>query len=198
MNNQPPPVAIQQTTVIQVGSQKSVAGAVLLALFFGPLGMIYSTVPGALIMFVINIFVAVVTLGLGLLVTLPICAIWAGIAASNHNKRLGISGQHAALAGQSSPAGWHPDPSGSGGLRYYDGLRWTDHYAHQADSQPEPMVEVTPEVPQVEQAPGEKEDEAPTRVALSKPDHVFCGSCGTGISPTARFCSTCGESQAVA
>ncbi|HEX5988690.1 MAG TPA: DUF2510 domain-containing protein [Solirubrobacterales bacterium] len=217
MNNQPTPVAVQQTTVIQVGSQKSVAGAVLLALFFGPLGMIYATIPGALIMFVINIFVVFVTLGLGLLITLPICAIWAGIAASNHNKRLGVSSQQAALAGQASPAGWHPDPSGSGRLRYYDGIRWTDHYAQHADPQPEPAAEVIPEAPQLEQPaaeepeatveepatevvdePDEVDSEAPTQVAASRPEPVFCGSCGAGISPAARFCSACGESQALA
>ena len=215
MNNQPTPVAVQQTTVIQVGSQKSVAGAVLLALFFGPLGMIYSTISGALIMFVINIFVAVVTLGLGLLVTLPICAIWAGIAASNHNKQLGVAGQHAALAGQTSPAGWHPDPSGSGRLRYYDGMRWTDNYAQHADPQPAPAAEVTPEKPRLERSaeepetettepatevvaeqPDEDGSEAPTRVASSEPEQVFCGSCGADMSPTARFCSACGESSA--
>jgi Protein of unknown function (DUF2510) len=234
MNNQPSPVAVQQTTVIQVGSQKSVAGAVLLAFFFGPLGMIYSTIPGALIMLVINIFVAVVTLGLGLLVTLPICAIWAGIAADSHNKQLGVSSQHAALAGQ-GPAGWHPDPSGSGRLRYYDGVRWTDNYAQQAgpqqaNSQPAPVQQPVPEQqeapqpPQLERPaaseptvaeeeppaeeepaaevvdaePDDADSEAPTQVAASEPEQVFCGSCGAGVSPTARFCSACGESQAVA
>jgi hypothetical protein len=28
-----------------------------------------------------------------------------------------------------TPAGWYPNPSGSGGQRYFDGTRWTDHYA---------------------------------------------------------------------
>jgi hypothetical protein len=232
MNHQSPPVAVQQTTVIQVGSQKSVAGAVLLALFFGPLGMIYATVPGALIMFFINIFVAIVTLGLGLLLTLPICAVWAGIAASSHNKRLGVSGQQAAMAGLAAPAAWHPDPAGSGRLRYYDGIRWTDHYA-QGDPQPTPTSQAVQEPPQLEQPAAvvpeavrtepevaeetepeveaeepatevvdpesdQSDSEAPTQVAPTQPEQVFCGSCGAGMSPAARFCSACGESQAVA
>jgi hypothetical protein len=240
MNHQSPPVAVQQTTVIQVGSQKSVAGAVLLALFFGPLGMIYATVPGALIMFFINIFVAIVTLGLGLLLTLPICAVWAGVAASSHNKRLGVSSQQAAMAGQAAPAEWHPDPAGSGRLRYYDGIRWTDHYA-QADPQPAPSSPAVKEPPQLEQPAvveaeavksepeiaevvepevaeetesevateeaatevvdpesDQSDSEALTQVAPSQPEQVFCGSCGAGMSPAARFCSACGKSQAVA
>jgi len=231
MNHQSPPVAVQQTTVIQVGSQKSVPGAVLLALFFGPLGMIYATVPGALIMFFINIFVAIVTLGLGLLLTLPICAVWAGIAASSHNQRLGVSSQQAALAGHAAPAGWHPDPAGSGRLRYYDGIRWTDHYA-QENPQPSPVSQDVSGPPQLEQPavaepevvkseaevaevepeaateepaievvdpePDQSDSEAPTQVAPSQPEQVFCGSCGAGMSQTARFCSACGESQAVA
>ncbi|MDY6997638.1 MAG: DUF2510 domain-containing protein [Actinomycetota bacterium] len=31
-----------------------------------------------------------------------------------------------------TPAGWYPDPAGSGGRRYWDGLAWTDHRAPQA------------------------------------------------------------------
>lgn len=208
----PPPVAVQQTTVIQVGSQKSVAGAVLLAFFFGPLGMLYATVPGALIMFLISFLVAIATLGLGLLVTLPICAIWAGIAASSHNKRLGVSGQHAAMVGQPlAPAGWHPDPAGGGRLRYYDGTRWTDHYAEHGS--PPAAAAEEESLPQLEEAaPGRGEEEpdpddseaqaaqaeAPTVVAEAEPQPVFCGACGQGISATARFCPACGEAQAVA
>ncbi|HEY0254079.1 MAG TPA: hypothetical protein VGC41_21270 [Kofleriaceae bacterium] len=62
----------------------------MLALLFGPLGMIYSTGLGALVMFVVNLLLVVAGAGLGLIVTIPICAVWAGIAASNHNDSLQI------------------------------------------------------------------------------------------------------------
>ncbi|MGC1853498.1 MAG: DUF2510 domain-containing protein [Solirubrobacterales bacterium] len=196
---------MQQTTVIQVGSQKSVAGAVLLALFFGPLGMLYATVPGALIMFVISIPVALFTLGLGLLITLPICAIWAGVAASSHNARLqGVAGHQTAVSAQSAvaAAGWHDDPAGSGRLRYYDGMRWTDHYAEQARKEPatpteQPATQL--EAPAVEGPKTEvqgDESEAPTAVVSAESQQVFCGVCGNSILATARFCSACGETQA--
>ncbi|AIM40980.1 hypothetical protein PBI_SQUIRTY_33 [Mycobacterium phage Squirty] len=32
----------------------------------------------------------------------------------------------------SPPPGWYPDPAGSGGQRYWDGQRWTEHYAPRA------------------------------------------------------------------
>src|SRR5262245_26725469 len=85
----PPPVAVQQTTVINVGTQKSVFGAVVLAFLFGPLGMLYSTIVGAVVMFFVSLIIVIPTLGLGLIITLPIGMIWAGFAADSHNKRLG-------------------------------------------------------------------------------------------------------------
>jgi hypothetical protein len=60
---------------------------VLLSILFGPLGMLYSTVGGAVVMFFLNLFVGVVTMGFGLLLTWPICVLWAANAASEHNRR---------------------------------------------------------------------------------------------------------------
>jgi len=173
-------MAVQQTTVIQVGSQKSVVGAVLLAFFFGPLGMLYSTVAGALVMFFVNILVAIATLGLGLIITIPLCALWAGLAASSHNNRLGAVATHHAGAPVASPAAWHDDPEGSERLRYYDGVRWTEHYAEKPR-------------PDAEQRGAE---EAPTAVLGEGSTEAFCGACGHSIDPKAKFCSACGETQA--
>lgn len=128
-----PPATPTQGTVIQqqivVGSDKSVFGAFLLGLFFGPLGMLYSTVPGAFFMFVVALFVGAATLGLGLLFVWPICAIWAAISASGHNSKLSRkAGQMVHHAGGAT-AGWYADTGGSGQLRWWDGNAWTNHYA---------------------------------------------------------------------
>jgi len=71
-----------------VPEQKNVALAVILGLFFGPIGMLYVGVTPALIMFGVSLFGALFTFGLALFVTIPICAIWAGIEASNQNSRI--------------------------------------------------------------------------------------------------------------
>lgn len=75
-----------------VGATKSVGLAVVLALFFGPLGMLYSTVFGAIVMFGVYLtlaFISFVTFGLGV-VLYPLGWItamtWAGIAANMKNR----------------------------------------------------------------------------------------------------------------
>ena len=78
--------------VIVVASTKSMGLAIVLALLFGPLGLLYSSVLAAIVMFVVSIPVAIFTAGLGLLLTQPICAVWAAVAANAHNKKLlGVS-----------------------------------------------------------------------------------------------------------
>jgi hypothetical protein len=67
---------------------KSVGVALLLTFFFGPLGMLYSTVTGALVMIVVSIVLGVFTLGFSFLVTWPVCMIWGTMAASTHNQKV--------------------------------------------------------------------------------------------------------------
>lgn len=74
-------------TVI-VAPTRSVGVALLLTFFFGPLGMLYSTVSGALVMIVVSVVLAFFTLGLSFFLTWPICMIWGAVAASSHNQKL--------------------------------------------------------------------------------------------------------------
>lgn len=78
----------QNVNVVVTRSPKSVGIAIALALFFGPLGMFYSTIIGAIIMLIVNVLVGIFTLGVGLLVTIPIGVIWAAIATISHNNKL--------------------------------------------------------------------------------------------------------------
>jgi len=82
------------TSVVPPDDPKSVGIAFLLTLFFGPLGMFYSTVDGALIMtgalVVGAVVVGLVTLGVGLLIWGPliwiISIIWGCAAASEKSR----------------------------------------------------------------------------------------------------------------
>jgi len=87
------PVAMQAEAKVTVGSMplaqaqvKNVWVAVALALFLGPLGMAYCTIPGALVMFAASVFAL---LFLGKIVTFvvvpAVCAVWAGLAAKSAN-----------------------------------------------------------------------------------------------------------------
>jgi hypothetical protein len=67
---------------------KSVGASIALTFFFGPLGMFYSTVMGAIIMLVLYLIIGLLTIGLGLIVLHPIAVIWGAIAVSNENKKI--------------------------------------------------------------------------------------------------------------
>ena len=76
------------TIVMALAEQKSVGVAFLLTFLFGPLGMIYSTVKGAIIMMVVGAVVGVFTLGVGLAVIWPVSVLWGVMAANAHNKQV--------------------------------------------------------------------------------------------------------------
>ena len=69
-------------------SPKNVGVAIILTVLFGPLGMFYSTITGAIIMMVVSLIVGVLTIGFGLILTWPACIIWGAMAANAHNKKL--------------------------------------------------------------------------------------------------------------
>lgn len=76
----------KQTIIIQ--EKKSIGLALLLTFLFGPLGMLYTTVSGAIIMFIVSCIVGFLTFGLGVFFTWPICIIWGTLAAKKHNDKI--------------------------------------------------------------------------------------------------------------
>jgi membrane protein YqaA with SNARE-associated domain len=65
---------------------KNVWVAVLLASLLGPLGMLYCTVPGALVMFAVSVFAALFLGKIVAFLAVPAaCAVWAGLAARSAN-----------------------------------------------------------------------------------------------------------------
>ncbi len=65
---------------------KNVWVAVTLAVLLGPLGMLYCTVPGALVMFAASVFAMLFLGKIVAFVVVPIaCAVWAGLAADSAN-----------------------------------------------------------------------------------------------------------------
>jgi hypothetical protein len=80
-----------QKQIVIVKTEKSMGVTILLTILFGPLGMLYSTITGAIVMVIVSVLVAIVTLGFGLLITWPVCIIWAAVATKNYNKNIGAA-----------------------------------------------------------------------------------------------------------
>lgn len=77
------------TTIIL--RQKSTGIALLLSFLFGPLGMLYATIAGAVIMFIVSVPVVLFTGGLGLLLTIPVGMVWSAMAVNSYNKKLTVA-----------------------------------------------------------------------------------------------------------
>ena len=71
-----------------MANHKSVLLSLVLTFFFGPLGMLYSTVVGAAVMLVLYLAIGIPTLGWGLAALHPIAMIWGAWAAHNANSQL--------------------------------------------------------------------------------------------------------------
>jgi hypothetical protein len=77
----------QQTqTKVVVVNQKSVGLAFLLAFLFGPLGLLYCSVVGALLLMVLGVLSFLVLPVFGLVVIWIISIIWAVVAATNSKR----------------------------------------------------------------------------------------------------------------
>lgn len=74
-----------QQQVVFVKQQKSMVLALILTFFLGPLGLLYASVKGGIVMFFMTGLVALFTLGIGLLITWPLCMVWAAVAVNTNN-----------------------------------------------------------------------------------------------------------------
>ena len=63
--------------LIQSVGTKQVWVAVALAFLFGPLGLLYCTITGTIVMMIVSVALALLFGQLSFLITLPICAFWA-------------------------------------------------------------------------------------------------------------------------
>jgi hypothetical protein len=78
-------------TALYLAKKKSVFIAVTLTFFFGPLGMLYSTILGAFVVFLLTMLAIFLTAGIGLIIVWPLSMFWAGFAVDRRNKRLAAS-----------------------------------------------------------------------------------------------------------
>ncbi len=68
-----------------MAKRKSVVVSLVLTFFFGPFGMLYSTLTGAIIMLVLYLALGIPTLGWALAGLHPIAMIWGAWAADKAN-----------------------------------------------------------------------------------------------------------------
>ncbi len=93
---QPQMQAQPQPQMVVAQAPKNMILALLLAALFGPLGLLYATIPGGLIMLCVFIVLLVIltifTLGLGFFlpffIVSPTCVLWAYMATEKYNERL--------------------------------------------------------------------------------------------------------------
>jgi hypothetical protein len=78
---------MNETKTVILVSKKSMGVAFILTFLFGPLGLLYSSVIGGIIMIVLTLILGITTI-IGVIPCWIICIIWGLVAASNHNKKI--------------------------------------------------------------------------------------------------------------
>lgn len=136
--NQP---QVQQTIVVG-GKQKSVGTAFLLAFLFGPLGLLYASVTGGIVMFLLGIVIGIVTFGLGLILVWIGSIIWAVVAASNANQNAAKG-----LNINTSFGGQQPSYQQQQPVRQQV-IQPTPQPTFEQEPKPEPIIQPTPTIPQ--------------------------------------------------
>jgi hypothetical protein len=85
-NQQNAPTPTQ--TVVVVARQKSAGVAFILALLFGPLGLLYASVIGGIVMIILGAIIGFITLGFGLVIVWIASIIWSIAAVNSFNKKI--------------------------------------------------------------------------------------------------------------
>lgn len=78
----------QGNKTVVIMNNKSVGVSLILTFFFGPLGLLYSSIAGGLIMLVVSVILGIFTAGFSIILTTPICMIWGAISTKNYNERI--------------------------------------------------------------------------------------------------------------
>jgi len=90
LKNQPvsaPASVVTHNTVVVIGKSKSVGVAFLLSFLFGPLGLLYASVVGGIVMFFVGVIAFFILPVVGGILAWIGCIIWAVVAASNANNQ---------------------------------------------------------------------------------------------------------------
>ena len=75
------------TTIVVVNSSKSTGVAFLLSFFFGPLGLLYASIVGGIVMFFVTAILFFLIPVVGAILGWIICIIWAMIAVQATNSK---------------------------------------------------------------------------------------------------------------
>jgi len=90
MSNAPqsPRPDLPRTNTIILRAPKSQGIGLLLTFLLGPIGLLYATTLGGLILAPLAFVIGIFTFGLGALITWPVAIMWSILAISLHNRKL--------------------------------------------------------------------------------------------------------------